>query len=156
MIESKLNHSIDWLSMDEFRDKWSHILSFPLRGHMPNTMHRCEDKVIIIDQVAWDLPISSPGSPVICDVPTLLADPLSGAESWNGSICIPWIMEQFVAISLENGIDPNRTLSIGKIGSIDTIAALLVRSYKVWNMKCCSHISSIQIVWLSVAHNRFK
>ena len=94
--------------MNEIGYKISHRLPLPLRSHVSDSVHSGEEEVVFIfNDIPRELVSSSIRPPVVLHSPILLLDPFPSTQGWDSAISVPGIVQKLVAITHQNGIDPD-------------------------------------------------
>ena len=70
---------------------------------------------------------------------------------FRSTVSITRVVHKSVTVLLECRVDPNRALSIGFVGVVHLIIALLVSWEKVRYVQGKSHILSVKVVRLSIS-----
>lgn len=138
--------SVEVFSVDECRDDLGDLFSLPLRGHMANSVHSHELEIVVIDLVARGLLVGDPLPPLVGHGPVLSLDPSPGSKSGYGTVSVAREEHHLVAIGLEDGIDPHRSLVLQMV--LEAVVA--VASGPAWgggrDVHSGSHIGSVDVV----------
>ena len=93
--------------MDPICEKCSYFFAFPLRSHMSNTMNGGEvQSFLVSDNIAGNLAINIPGSPLLTDCEFKAINPSSCSISWDSTIGITGEEENSVIILHQYLVDP--------------------------------------------------
>ena len=132
--------------MDPVCEELCDFLAFPLGCHVPCSVNSCEVKTIVTDEVARDLAISVPWSPVLLNRPVKFLNPSASSIGRDSTISISRVMENLVAILLQDLIDPERAFILISIALVDIIITLDPSLYRIGNVKSTSDILSIIVI----------
>lgn len=72
--------------MCEPGDKLRNCLAFPLGSHVPDSVDGRERELTAVFEVAREVPVGRPGSPLLCDGPGLLLDPSASSKGCHRTI----------------------------------------------------------------------
>ena len=106
----------EFLSMDPFGKHGSHSFTFPLWGHVSNTMNSSEGQTIIVFYISLNLSaaLNEPRSILFSSFPSQSSDPLPSSVGWNSTISITRVEEDLIFVS-QDGINPEGGFSLGLI-----------------------------------------
>ena len=105
--------------------------------------------------VAGDLAVGGPGLPARGHGPLERFDPATGSNGGHNAISVARVVHESVAVSLENGVDPNRCLASEGIVEEGVSGATFPTLNALRNVECSSYISTVQIVTHGIAKRDF-
>ena len=96
------------LAMYVLENHLLHVLAFPLRGHVPDAVHREEREVLLeLNEVPGNLVVRGPHCPFLGDGPLQGLNPATCPNGGNHTIGVSRIVHQSVIVALEDSINPD-------------------------------------------------
>jgi hypothetical protein len=86
--------------VNEVSDEISHCLALPLRSHVPDSVYRRKEEVVLVfNDVPSQLVTGCVRPPIVNHRPILLLDPFPSAQGGDRTVGVTRIVQQFVPVA---------------------------------------------------------